>query len=109
MATKAQRFKAEEIQRARRPSSPKLVRAAPQAKPHNLSARAGRNALVRYEGSEGPPSRKSTRKSRNHQRPDNPLERAVVVQHASSDARAARASVKAISVSGKSRGPISRR
>jgi hypothetical protein len=108
MATKAQRFKAEEIQRARRPSSPKLVR-APQAKPHNLGARAGKNALVRYEDSAGPPSRKSTRKSRNHQRPDNPLERAVVVQHASSDARAARASVKAISVSGKSRGPISRR
>lgn len=109
MATKAQRFKADEIQRARRPSSKKLARSAPKAKPHNLGERAGRNALVRYENSAGAPSRKSTRKSRNHQRPANPLERAVSAQHATSDARAARASAKALSVRGKSRGPISKR
>jgi hypothetical protein len=106
MATKAQRFKAEEIQRGRRPGSPKVARILPKAKPHNLGARAGRNAQVRYEAAG---SRKSTRKSRNHQRPANPLERTVSVQHASSDARAARASAKAVSVSGKSRGPLSRR
>jgi hypothetical protein len=107
MATKAQRFKAEEIQRGRRPGSPKAARTLPKAKPHNLGARAGRNAQVRYEGSAG--SRKSTRKSRNHQRPANPLEHTVSVKNASSDARAARASAKAVSVSGKSRGPLSRR
>lgn len=109
MATKSQRFKAEEIQRNRKPSDPKPARSAPKAKPHNLGERAGRNALVRYEDSSGPPSRKSTRKSLHHQRPTNPLERTVSQKHASSESRAARESVKALSVRGKSKGPFSRR
>jgi len=108
MSTKAQRFKAEEVQelraKAKVAGKAKTAKSAARAKPekpHNLSERAGRAARVAYESSAGRPSRKSTRKSAHHQRAANTLERTNKLAPSSSDARARAAGARTVKVRGK--------
>jgi hypothetical protein len=100
MATKAERFKAETMAMHKRPATKKKVTAE---KPHNLSARAGRKALVRYETQAEGASRKSTRGSAHHQRATNPLERTAKQTQAKSKTRATGARTKSLRVRGKGR------
>lgn len=106
MATKAQKAKAEEmheraLQKPKRKS--KRRSRAELQKPHNLGERAGRTATVAYEASAGPSSRKSTRRSANHQRAANPLERTQKFAQQRASRRAETAQARTAKVRGKSR------
>jgi hypothetical protein len=110
MSTKAQRFKAEEVQEKRakakvkagaKPNAAKSAAPGTPKKPHNLSERAGRAARVAYETSSGRPSRRSTRKSAHHQRAASQLERTQKLAQGTSDSRAARAQARTVKVRGK--------
>jgi len=104
VATKAELANAE-IVRERAHSNPKRKRAAKPArgpKPHNWGERAGRDATVSYEVSNGRASRKSTRSSVNHQRIDNPLERTQRFKQVSPANRARVAAARSSKVGGKS-------
>jgi hypothetical protein len=102
MATKAERFSAEQ-QRAARDKHPKRrprrkarkrARAGagnPTRPSHNAAPRAGRNSSYELEASAtGRPSRKSSRKSATHVKPDAPLRIKAMMLTASPQARAAR-------------------
>lgn len=105
MATKAERFRAEsQVENSSRKTKTKKApaRSAPVAKPHNLGERAGRTAVVTYESSNGRPSRKSTRKSKNHQRPNNALERTAQLKRTAPEARAAKSRARSVKIRGKS-------
>jgi hypothetical protein len=109
MATKAERFKAEQMREhagaarsTRRPRAPKEENDSP-AKPHNLGARAGRHANVQYEASATTPSRKSTRRSQNHLRAATQLERTEKLLRNTSKGRATTAKLRSVHVSGKPR------
>ena len=106
MATKAERYRAEalrerSLRNALAHEKPRRSTSKGQSKPHNLSARAARNARVAYETSSGTPSRKSTRKSAHHQRAANPLERSVQLQAGAPEMRAARTRARSVKVRGK--------
>jgi hypothetical protein len=105
MATKAERYKAELIQEARnaRPKQPEKARRSKRINGpgHNLSARAGRNALVAYEESETKPSRKSTRRSHAHLRAASHLERTQKQKRARPETVARTARSKGVKVRGK--------
>jgi hypothetical protein len=91
MATKAERFHAADIisrSLKKRQLAPKATRTPVPDKPHNLGARAGRNARVSYETSATSPSRKSTRGSAHHQRATNQLERTEQLKQNRPTARA---------------------
>jgi hypothetical protein len=105
MATKAERFRAEaQVENSSRKAKtrPAKTRSKAPDKPHNLSARAGRTAVVSYEPSVGRPSRKSTRGSANHLRPVNPLERRVQAKQAAPETRARTSRAKSVKIRGKS-------
>jgi hypothetical protein len=105
MATRAERFRAAEaIEQSHRKGGP--AKAASKAtkgkKAHNLGARAGRSATVKYETAIGGATRKSTRGSAHHQRAASNLERAKQAEKTTPDARARRAKIRAVKVRGKS-------
>lgn len=106
MATKAEKFLATtSMERARRNVSarPKPTRkaAARTATTHQPSARAGRNARVSFESSNGRPSRKSTRGSEHHQRATNQLERTEQLRQSAPKVRAAIARARTVKTRGK--------
>jgi hypothetical protein len=104
MATKAQRVKAEEMHERAISKQKRRSQSPPRPeKPHNLGARAGRNATVAYEASSGKSSRKSTRASANRQRAASPLERTQQFKERNATARADRAKARAKKVGGKPR------
>lgn len=109
MATKAERFKAEQIREhseaarsTRRPRTPTNIDGVP-VKPHNLGERAGRHANVQYEASATTPSRKSTRRSRNHLRAATQLERTEKLLRNTAKGRATKEKLRSVHVSGKPR------
>jgi hypothetical protein len=103
MATKAERFRANtQVENSsRKPKTPAKTRSKTPDKPHNLSERAGRTAVVPYEPSNGRPSRKSTRGSAHHLRPANPLERRVQAKQAAPETRARTSRAKSVKIRGK--------
>jgi hypothetical protein len=106
MATKAERFHAADIisrSLKKRQLAPKATRTPVPDKPHNLGARAGRNARVSYETSATSPSRKSTRGSAHHQRATNQLERTEQLKQNRPVVRARLARAQAIKVRGSQR------
>jgi hypothetical protein len=109
MATKAERFKAEQMREhseaarsTRRPRAPTNIDGVP-VKPHNLGDRAGRNANVQYEASATTPSRKSTRRSQNHLRAATQIERTERLLRSTAKGRATTARLRSVHVSGKPR------
>jgi len=100
MATKAEDYKAE-MQRKAHAAQKKAVPPRPRSKmsrpnvpnpaAHNTSLRAGKNSPYELEVSATTrPSRKSTRRSFNRLKPDNPLRIAAVNEVVSPRARAGR-------------------
>lgn len=97
MATKAQNFRAQEQQKRHEPPKPKKHR-GPYDPQHtdtrNVNNRTARNAGMALEDSEsGRPSRKSTRASIHHGRPDELLMRTHTAQTFTPKARAQRSKV----------------
>jgi hypothetical protein len=98
MATRAQNFRADE-QRKRQHPTPKPAKPKGPSDPkhtatRNVTKRAAKNAGTALEDSTtGRPSRKSTRASLNHGRPDQALQRAARVATHTPKARAFRAQV----------------
>lgn len=76
-------------------------RAQPAAKAHNLSSRAGRQARVAYEETEGRPSRRSTRGSARHQRASNQLERTHQLAQTAPERRASVSRTRSLKFRGK--------
>ncbi|HVJ17762.1 MAG TPA: hypothetical protein VM686_20210 [Polyangiaceae bacterium] len=95
MATKAERFRAEE-QRARQKPK-KKVAPARKAGPTHL----GKKASVKLETSATVPSRKSTRKSANRSMPSSNLERREARKRRSPELRAEAAAARATKVRGR--------
>jgi hypothetical protein len=106
MATRAERFRAAEaIEQSHRKGGTRPTKAASKVhtkKAHNLGARAGRSATVKYETAIGGATRKSTRGSAHRQRATSNLERAKQAEKITPDARARRAKSRAVKVRGKS-------
>ena len=93
MATRAQNFRAAEQRSQQR--RPKVTRAddhGPKAS-RNQTKRGAKNAGIALETTTGKPSRKSTRASANHGRPDEQLQRAARGATHVPKARAMRAQV----------------
>jgi hypothetical protein len=108
MATKAELQRAallreRSLRNALAREKPRRLTATDPAKPHNLSARAGRNARVAYEVATGTPSRKSTRRSAHHQRAASQLERTTQLASGAPEVRAARSQARSVKVRGKSK------
>jgi len=109
MATKAERFRAETIversikKRTTLPPPPANARREkPEKKPHNLSVRAGKNAVVAYETSEQRPSRKSTRASAHHLRASNKVERTAQLAQFKPERRSSANRARSQKIRGKS-------
>ena len=105
MSTKSEKFHATTLvtRALENVASRKTARgpATPAAKAHNLSARAGRNARVAYEQTEGRPSRRSTRASAHHQRASNQLERTHQLAQAAPERRASVSRTRSLKFRGK--------
>ncbi len=96
MATKGERFKAEQQRAAhgKRPPQPAWTKPA-ASHPHNQAARAGKRSAYELEpelGAAGRPPRKSTRKSPAHIKTDSSLRITAMNRNASPEQRARRRS-----------------
>lgn len=91
MATKAEEFRSQAERSSKKKKAPKVKKAKP-VKPHNLSARAKKNAVYEYE--ETPPGkrppRKSTRVGKNRVKHEAPQHITSIAKSRSPEARATR-------------------
>jgi hypothetical protein len=95
VATKAERFRAEQERsgpkRAPKPEKLKRARVVPNSTAHNLSLRAAKKGVYAVELSMGArPSRKSSRKSKNHVKTDTAMRMTAVSRATSPEMRAHR-------------------